>query len=235
MAKAPKNNGNKSALEVIDSRIKAIETKGKALRNDCHNTLVMVIDHYIAHGDMTRLAPLTAAVRNALGNSMSAAMNLWVARFVPSLVWDKDDGAFKHDKSKEKTVLSVPEDKPILSKTAKGPDGKPARLFGDARQIVFWELQPETKQDPFDFGKTLHDLLFRAKKALDDKRTKKAGARDIINLDEAKLERLLDMCVELGYVKPDEWSATERVQPETKPETNEQESPLEPAKTPQAA
>jgi hypothetical protein len=149
----------KSPLAIIDAKIASIKTRGLQLRKDCHETLVMIMDHYIEHGDFTRLPMLTDAIKSALGSSLSQAANQWVSEFVPSLKWEKTVGAFEHVKGVKKEIRDLENYKV----TAKG-DG-PANVFtGNARDLPFYELERVAKQEPFDLQKAILSLVGRAER-----------------------------------------------------------------------
>lgn len=202
MAKAAKNASTPSALEIIDRNITAITKKGKALRLECHQTLVLIIDHYIEHGDFTRLPRLEKAIAGALGSSISAAMNTWVARFVPSLKWNDDKKEFENVKGVKKEVLSVPEDKPIKMLSTTGPDDKPQMFFGDARKLPFFELERPVRQTPFDFDKALIQLIKRA-----EQRAEKPQDGDNVSKDHILM--LKKAALGMGLLKKEDFMASE--------------------------
>lgn len=151
-----------SPLAIIDAKIASIKTRGIQLRRDCHETLVMIMDHYAAHGDYTRLKLLTDAIKGALGASMSQAANQWVSEFVPSLKWDKEIGGFAHLKGVKVEIINV------VNRPMPAKGDAPATTFtGNARDLPFYELERPVNQTPFDLNMAIVQLIGRAKRESD--------------------------------------------------------------------
>jgi hypothetical protein len=160
---------NTSPLAVIDGKIASIKTRGVQLRKDAHECLVLIIDHYIAHGDFTRLMDnggndLITAIKSSLGNSIAQAAVQWVHEFVPSLKWNDTLRKFENVKGVTKEIIDVEN---YVLKSNGGPDGVDRKFTGNARDLPFFELERQTKVAPFDFMKSLQQFIARAERERD--------------------------------------------------------------------
>lgn len=182
-------------LKQLTAQITAIQSKGKKLRNECHATLIDVIEHYIEHGDTTLIPRLTDAVKNALGSSLSAAMNQWIATSVTSLKWDDEAGVFIHIKKVDPKIREL-KDVPMRTK---GDDGKAMKFSGDARNLPFFELEREVKQTPFNVADAIATLLKRAQTAYE--KNIKEGAHNEVN--SAQIDALKAMAESIKNLKPE--------------------------------
>lgn len=215
MAKTTSEKKSPSALEVIDAKINSIRTRGVSLRNDCHSTLILIVNHAIEHGDHTRLIMLHSAIKDALGSSLSAAMILWVNSYTTFLKFDPEKvqannttkGDFVQIKGEKKAIRVL--EKAVNSKTKKDPNNPSKALVYpvgiSAADMPFWEVERDVPQTPVDFGKQFHDLVIRARDTLKAMNEPNFKGKKIINLDAEKLQRIADLAVSLGYVKPDEF------------------------------
>lgn len=166
-------------LAQIDKAIASIAKRGSALRNDSHECLVQIIEHYIAHGDFTRLPNLIVAVKSSLGSSISQSIYTWVDKYVTGLKFDEDmvkvhKDAHKADSSKPDLMgfVSVPKvPKTIrenVEREAEVGGKKKMIVYASAREIPFFELERQAPQKPFDLIAAFHTLLKRAEKALEN-------------------------------------------------------------------
>lgn len=182
-------------LKELNRQITAITTKGSKLRLDCHNTLVDVVEHYIEHGDTTLIPKLVDAVKNALGSSISAAMNQWISISVTSLKWDNDNGQFVHIKGVK------PEFKTLTGVKAKPKQGTGSETYdGDPRKLEFYRLERESQQAPFDLNKAILQLVKRAESALE--KNVKNNEHNIVN--HAQVDLLKKVATSLESLKPDD-------------------------------
>lgn len=165
-------------LAQIDKSIASIAKRGKQLRNDAHETLVQIIEHYIAHGDYTRLPALIGAVKGSLGGSISQSIYTWVDQYVTGLKFDENamkmhKEAHKADPSKPDLLgfVSLPKvDKSIkenveVTEKVNGKDKKV--IYDSAREIPFFTLERNVAQKPFNLLEAFNALLKRAEKALE--------------------------------------------------------------------
>jgi len=178
-------------MKQLNAQIASIARKGKALRTESHNTLVDVIEHYIEHGDSTLLKPLFDAIKGSLGSSISAAAIQWVSISVPSLVWDKDNGKFVTNASDKDRRFAKLEN--IKTKV------KDAPFTGEPKNLPFYDLERETKQEPFDLSAAILTLVTRAEKAYE--KNVKEGAHNAVNA--AQVAVLKAMAETIKDVRPD--------------------------------
>lgn len=166
------------SLAQIDRAIASIAKRGTALRNDSHECLVQIIEHYIAHGDYTRLPNLIVAVKSSLGGSISQSIYTWVDKYVTGLKFDEDmvkvhRDAHKADNSKPDLMgfVSVPKvPKTIRENVQREEDvgGKKKMVtYASAREIAFFSLERNVPQRPFNLIESLQQILKRAQTALE--------------------------------------------------------------------
>jgi len=141
-------------LKQIDLAIASIAKRGKTLRLDSHKVLVAIIDHYIEHGDYTRLSNLQTVVDKTFGRSCLIALNQWVQDFVTSLQWDNESAAFIHVKGMDKAIRDVK----ILANEKKDI---PA-FEGNARDYPFFNCEKKSDPKPFVLADSFATLLKRA-------------------------------------------------------------------------
>lgn len=200
MATIAKNNESLNSVEKIDAAISNIRTKGAKLRNDCHDVLVAIFDHYAGkgNGDRSRLNMLLLAVNDTLGSSQSAAMVQWVNDFIPSLKYNPDmkpkaPGVRQIDKFETvsgekgmtaeqltafrgiKDVQNYPYGKPDAAN-----HNKRAIHNGNGRDLEYYKLEREVSQKPFDLVGTIIALVKRAEKVRTDQIT--AGEKPTVAL-----------------------------------------------------
>lgn len=189
----------KTDLKTIDNMIASITKRGKALRNDCHSCLVAILEHHIEHGDYTRLPKLLEAVKGSLGSSLSAAMIDWTARFYTGLAFDQEDKEFKHVKGKGEIRDVTAEDRVRI----KGADEN-QYFIGNARDLPFYELEREVKQQPFDLTAAIVQLVKRAEAALEANVTKHAHN----HVNRSQVEVLKNLAKNIGEVKEEDMTPT---------------------------
>lgn len=180
-------------IKEINAQIASITLKGNKLRAECHSTLIDVVEHYIEHGDTTLIPALTKAVSNALGGSLAAAMNQWIATSVTSLKWNDEKKEFESVK-KVRRAIRVLTDVPMKTKTA---DGKLQKYSGDARGLMFFELEREVNQSPFDIAKALQQLIKRAQTAY-EKNVKEDAHNDV---NRAQIDALMAIAENITKIK----------------------------------
>jgi hypothetical protein len=177
-------------VKELNAAISSIARRGKALRNDSHKTLVDVCDHYIEHGDYTLFPKLFDAVKNSLGSSLSAAMIQWVKVSVPSLRWDDETKSFiTNDNDKARRFAEL-KDVPTKSKT---------KFTGEPKNLPFFELEREVKQEPFDLSAAILTLVKRAESAYE--KNVKEGQHNIVNA--AQVAVLKAMAETIKDVRPE--------------------------------
>lgn len=201
-----------SALSVIDGKISSIKKRGMELKKDCHECLVMIMDHYIAHGDFTRLMEngdnnLVSAVKTALGNSVAQALVQWVHEFVPSLRWNDTLRKFENVKGVKKEIKDVEN---YVLKSSDNSVGVNRTFTGNARDLAFYELERPTNIQPFDFMKGLQQFITRAEKARDE--ALKNGKEAPVN--RAQIDALKGLAENIGKYKDEPEEVQQEVAPE---------------------
>lgn len=176
----------KSVNAQINERVINIRKKGKELRAYCVETLAMIINHAVGagNGDISKLGDFRNAVTETLGNSMGAAVNLWIAKFTPWIIEKKNpqlgENAFYVDTSvpvEKRKVKPAKEVKTNLTSTSNLGEfkdvifnvieGEITASIEDATKFPFYWLEPEAKTTPaFDFVKAFEQLVARAKREL---------------------------------------------------------------------
>jgi hypothetical protein len=180
--------GENATSAQIDARIKSIRSRGRQLRSDCHATLCMVINHYVVHGDMTKVQPLHDAIKSSLGNSVAKAYNQWIHNYVPSLAWDKEGKAFVHKKGAKRMVIDATYEFEV--------DGEVKTYKGTAYAIPFYNLEVESSTAPKEFSAKILSMM----KALH--RDIESGK--IVNVDTSFLRDLDETVIKSGFVKPED-------------------------------
>lgn len=203
-------------LKQLNAQITAIQTKGKKLRDECHATLIDVIEHYIEHGDTTLIPKLVDAVKNALGTSLSAAMNQWIATSVTSLKWNDDEKRFEHIK---KVTPEIKELKDVPMRTP-AADGSKQKYTGNARGLPFFELEREANQRPFNVAEAIARLVAQAERAYEEN-VKKHAHNDV---NSAQIELLKQVAENIKEVKP-EPDAIEETKPSERGRKAKAETP----------
>jgi len=175
-----------SMSEKIDAAIQNIVTRGTSLRNDCHTTLVMIMDHYIGlgNGDTTKIKPFLDAVKGSLGSSLSQAAMNWIAISMPTLMFDdrpgsKTRGTFVHIKGSKERVYAELKDVTCVS-TMPGTNDK-RKFSGAPRDLPFFELERIQTQKPFNLTAAIIALVKRADAAKEA--NEKDDAENVINDD----------------------------------------------------
>lgn len=185
-------------LKQIDASIKSIAKRGKALRDDSHKTLVGIIDHYIEHGDKTRLKVLVDTIKSALGGSLAQAANQWVSNYVPSLKWNDTDKDFEHLKNVKKEVLDV---------EYRSTDGS-FTFSGNARGLPFFKLERPVNVAPFDLKARVLMLIKQAENTRE--KQIKEGEKITVSLTAINalkaldFDHLLDVPKEVAEIVPAE-------------------------------
>lgn len=166
------------SLAQIDAAIASIAKRGVALRVDSHKCLVAVIDHYIAHGDFTRLPKLLIAIKTSLGGSIAQSAAEWVQRYVTSLGWSEDAAKDQKKAAKDhakpeldclgffhipKVEKKIKENVQRTIEDAKGR--KVVVTVESAREIPYYELERDVPIKPIDLIASLQAVLKRAQKA----------------------------------------------------------------------
>lgn len=206
-------------LKQLNAQITAIQTKGKKLRAECHATLIDVVEHYIEHGDTTLIPKLVDAVKNALGSSLSAAMNQWIATSVTSLKWNDDEKRFEHIKKVTPEIRDL-KDVPMKTKAA---DGTNQKYTGNARGLPFFELERETNQEPFNIEKAIAQLVKRAQSAYE--KNIKEHAHNEVN--SAQIELLKQVAESIKEVKPEPDAIDEGKEPKARGRKSKAEAKTE--------
>jgi hypothetical protein len=190
-----------SMSQKIDKAIEGIVTRGQSLRTHCHDTLVMVMDHYIGagNGDTTKIKPLLDAVKNSLGSSLSAAMVQWIALSMPSLTWVKDKQMFAHIKGAKREYKTLER----VKQRSKMPGTADAMYFtGEPRDLPFYELEKEANQNPFDLKARIEALI----KSAEAEYNKRLKAGDKPTFSHAAIDELAKFAENVS--KP-EWKFSE--------------------------
>lgn len=182
-------------LAQIDKAIASIAKRGTALRNDSHECLVQIIEHYIAHGDFTRLPNLIVAVKSSLGSSISQSIYTWVDKYVTGLKFDEDmvkvhKDAHKADSSKPDLMgfVSIPKvpktirENVEITEKVNGKDKKV--VYASAREVPFFSLERQAPQKPFDLIASFKTLLKRAEAALENNNDPEfEGEKNMVDAD----------------------------------------------------
>lgn len=214
----------KTDRKAIEAMIKSISVRGKKLRIDAHECLVAVCEHHREHGDYTLLPKLLEAVKGSLGSSLSAAMIDWVHRFYTGLKFDKDNGKvemgyFVHV-GKGKIIDVTPE---MKVKFKASNDGE--FFIGNAKDFPFYELERETKQQPFDLQAAIIQLVKKAESALEANTIHKAHNK----VNAGQVEVLKNLAKNITEVKEEDLTPTP--QQVGANNTNETENKVEPKKS----
>ena len=175
-------------LKVIDTLIASIAKRGKALRLDAHKAVVMVLEHYMEHGDFTRLEKLQSVVDQTFGRSCLKAMNVYVQNFgAKSLKWNTETSKFEHLKGVNREWVAE-EIEIKATKTAPAFKGHP-------RDYPFFNCEEKKDPTPFVLESAYSSLLDKARKEY-EKELKATGtanlklARQIKVLEEIHLEKI---------------------------------------------
>lgn len=209
MAKSAKKSTVKAgevwSLAKIDATIASITKKGHALRTECHQCLVAVIDHYIANGDFTRLPKLLQAIKTSLGGSVSQSAAEWVMRYVTSLSWSEDAKKEQAKLPADKNMLGFFHIPKVEKKIKENVERKIKDAKGDtvkivvpsAREIPFYELERNVEIRPFDLIASLQAVLKRAQKAVEQNHDKSyEGPKHLINDEQFELLKAMEENIE---------------------------------------
>lgn len=195
-------------LKSIDKALSSYARKGASLKADAVKLAVMILDHYVEHGDYTRLEKMQSLVKANHGGSVLQAFNTYVANAMPSLVWNDELKTFQHQKGMKREWAT-------FKIEAKGD--KPA-YEGSARDYSFFDMERPVSVKPFVFEDRFSNLIKQAETEYE--KTVKAGTPNLVL--RAQLDILKGLHLENVKVMTDKEGHAEVV---TVLETNTEEMP----------
>jgi len=177
---AAKNVTEESTIVIIGKKIESIRKRGAQLREDCHECLVMIIEHAMGkgNGDISKLPDLLSAVGDTLGSSQKQAANQWLFEFVPFLEWVEEKGKAARWAIKKgaERVIKGAENK---ATNMIGPDDKKIVKTCTGQEFKFFWLERSVDPKPFDAIKAFRALLANMERAYEANVEK--GAHNNIN------------------------------------------------------
>ncbi len=177
-------------LKVIDKALSSYVRAGSKLKASAVELCTMILNHYIEHGDYTRLEKFQSAVKANHGGSILQALNTYIANAVPSLVWNDAARAFEHQKGVKRVWAE-------FKFEAKGD--KPA-YEGSAREYSFFLMERPTNPKPFVMADRFASLIKQAEGEYE--KSVKEGAANL--LLRAQIDVLKSIHLEAITAKVDE-------------------------------